>query len=176
MSGDDEREARGGGVMAGLLAPLRLPERAIRALEDLAEAAGNLGAMRDELRRVREQTTPLGDLLPALKSLEKNLGAPLRQVLEQTKPLAELLPALERVEKNLASRLDSMHETVDALQSDASSLNHTMTELARELAAMHKTLSGLKEDVTRITDRLPDPEEKRGPLKAARDVLTGNTE
>ena len=51
--------ARCGDVLAGLLAPLRLPERVGEALESLAEAARELGAMRAELVRVREQTEPL---------------------------------------------------------------------------------------------------------------------
>ena len=43
-----------------MLAPLRLPERVIDALDSLAEAAREVGPMRSELTRVREQTEPLG--------------------------------------------------------------------------------------------------------------------
>ncbi len=56
MAPDEEPEGRGGGVLAGLLAPLRLPERAMEALESLAGAARELTPMRSVLTRVREQT------------------------------------------------------------------------------------------------------------------------
>jgi len=62
---DTEREG-GGGLLAGLLAPLRLPERVMDALDSLAEAAREVSPMRSELTRVREQTEPLAELMPAL--------------------------------------------------------------------------------------------------------------
>ncbi len=60
MAADETAREGGGGVLAGLLAPLRLPERVIDALDSLAEAAREVGPMRSELTRVREQTEPLG--------------------------------------------------------------------------------------------------------------------
>ena len=129
--------------MAGLLAPLRLPERTLEALDTLVEAVENLGPMRSELTRVREQTAPLGELLPALEHLEERLG----------------------------TRLDSIHEVVAALENEDSHLNATVADLAREIGAMHKTLSGLQDDVQSVTNRLPDA--SRGPLEKARDVLSG---
>jgi len=129
--------------LAGLLAPLRLPERTLEALDTLVEAVENLGPMRSELTRVREQTAPLGELLPALEHLEERLG----------------------------TRLDSIHEVVAALENEDSHLNATVADLAREIGAMHKTLSGLQDDVQSVTNRLPDA--SRGPLEKARDVLSG---
>jgi len=129
--------------LAGLLAPLRLPERTLEALDTLVEAVENLGPMRSELTRVREQTAPLGELLPALEHLEERLG----------------------------TRLDSIHEVVAALENEDSHLNATVADLAREVGAMHKTLSGLQDDVQSVTNRLPDA--SRGPLEKARDVLSG---
>ena len=46
-------------MLAGLLAPLRLPERVIDALETMAEAGREVGPMRSELTRAREQTEPV---------------------------------------------------------------------------------------------------------------------
>jgi len=133
-------------VLTSLLAPLRLPERVIEALESLAEAARELGPIRTELTRVREQT----------------------------EPVAELLPALNNLEEELTRRLDGLQEVIVALEGDESHLNLTVRKLVDELAGLHKTVGGLQGDVERITDRLPDPEEKRGPLEAARDVLSGS--
>lgn len=161
MSPKEAPEEEGAGILAGLLAPLRLPERTLEALDAVVEAVGNLGPMRSELTRVREQTEPLGELMPALERL-----------VEQTEPLAELLPALERLEARLGARLDSVHDVVVALESEDSHLNSTVADLAREVAAMHKTLTGLQDDVQSVTDRLPDP--SRGPLEKARDALTGS--
>lgn len=45
---------------AGLLASLRLPERVVNAL---AEAARDVGLIRFEVTRVREQTEPLDEVL-----------------------------------------------------------------------------------------------------------------
>ena len=69
-----------------MLAPLRLPERVIDALDSLAEAAREVGPMRSELTRVREQTEPLAELMPALERLIK-----------QTEPVPEVLRAVEQI-------------------------------------------------------------------------------
>ncbi len=194
MSSKETPDDGGTGILSGLLAPLRLPERALEALEGLVDAAGNLAPMRSELTRVRKQTEPLGGLLPALERiieqtepLAKVLPAlervrkqtePLGELLpalerlrKQTEPLAELLPALDRLEERLGTRLDSVHDVVVALESKDSYLNSTVADLNRELAAMHKTLHGLQDDVQSVTERMPDA--SRGPLEKARDVLSG---
>ena len=160
MSPKETPDEGSAGILAGLLAPLRLPERTLEALDALVEAVGNLGPMRSELTRVRKQTEPLAELIPTLERL-----------LKQTEPLAELLPALERLEETLATKLDSVHEVVETLEAEDSHLNTTVADLARGVAAMHKTLSGLQDDVQSVTDRLPDA--SRGPLEKARDVLSG---
>jgi len=103
MSQEETPDDGGGGILAGLLAPLRLPERTLEALDTLVEAVENLGPMRSELTRVREQTAPLGELLPALEHLEERLG----------------------------TRLDSIHEVVAALENEESHLNATVADLAR---------------------------------------------
>jgi predicted nuclease with TOPRIM domain len=148
--------------LSGLLAPLRLPERTLEALDALVKAVGNLGPMRSELTRVRKQTEPLGELIPALERLHK-----------QTKPLGELIPALERLEESLGTRLDSLNEILVALEGDDSHLVASVGGLDRKVSAMHKTLSGLQNDVQSVTDRLPDP--NRGPMERARDALTGSS-
>ncbi len=167
MAADETTREGGGGMLAGLLAPLRLPERVIDALDSLVEATQELRPMRTELARVRKQTEPLGELLPALERLEERI----ERVREQTEPLGELLPALEHIEEALGTRIDSLHELLGALEGQDSYLNTTVVELHGEVCAMHKTLSGLQDDVQSVTDRLPDA--NRGPLQKAHDVLTG---
>ncbi len=112
-------------MFGGLLASVRLPERVLNAL---VEAARDVGLIRSEVTRVREQT----------------------------EPLEELLPALERLERGLEARLDSLCEVVGALENEESFLNQSVKELASELAALHKTVAGLQDDLQRVTDHLPD--------------------
>ena len=101
-------------MLDGLLAPLRLLERAMEALESLPGAARELALVRSELTRVREQTEPLGELLPALEKIESGLGA----------------------------RLDAVHEVVEALESEESFLNGSVRALGGEVKALHETLAG----------------------------------
>ena len=176
MAEEETAKDGSGGVLAGLLAPLRLPERAIEALDSLAEAARELAPMRSELIRVREQTEPLADLLPTAESIREQTDSLLpvaERISEQAEPLAELLPALEGLEGNLGARLDSVHEVVVALESEESYLNKAVKELSNQLQEMHKTISVLQDEVERITERLPDPNAS-GPLAKARDALTGS--
>ena len=65
---EDTPRDRSGGVLDGLLSPLRLPERALGALESLAGAAQQLGPMRSELTRVGEAIGPLPDLIERVRS------------------------------------------------------------------------------------------------------------
>lgn len=163
-------------MLAGLLAPLRLPERVVDALESLAEAAREVSPMRSELTRVRKQTEPLTELMPAVERLIKQTESvpevlrAVEQIRELAEPLSELLPALESVKKELGEQLARVQEVIVALEGDGSHLNVTAGKLVDELVAMHKTVDGLQEDVQSVTERLPDP--NRGPLQKAHDVLS----
>ncbi len=162
-------------MLGGLLAPLRVPERVVEALESLAVAARELGPMRSELTRVREQTEPLSGLMPVAEQLLENTERVLavaERISRQAEPLAELLPALKRVEEALGERIDSLREVVGSLESEESHLNKRVGELVGELRTMHQTVSGLQEDVEGLSERLPDP--SRGPIEKARDALTGS--
>ncbi len=121
----DEPGGRPGSVLEGLLAPLRLPER---VLNTLTGAARDVGLIRSEVTRVREQTEPLDGLLPAL----------------------------ERLERGLEARLDALGEVVGALENEESFLNKSVMQLARELGALHKTVAALQDDLQRVTEHLPD--------------------
>ncbi len=108
-----------GGVWGNLLAPLRLPERVLEALDELAE----LRAIRSELTRVREQTEPLGELLPALEGLNEDLG----------------------------TRLDALHETLAPVDERLATIERTTGELAGEIQALHETLRQVNEDIQRMS-------------------------
>lgn len=152
-----------------------MPERALRALESLADAAGQLGPMRSELTRVREGIGPLPDLIERVRRQTDSVPRLLptvQRISEQAEPLAHLLPALERLEESLGARLDSLHAVIVALEGDESHLNKAVMALGEEMEGMHRTVTTLQGDVQRITDRLPDP--SKGPLEKARDVLTGS--
>ncbi len=160
MAADETSRDHGGATLAGLLGPLRLPGRVIELLEALAEAARELSPMRLELKRVREQTEPLGELIPALERLIKN-----------TEPLSELLPALESLKQELKEQLEGLQEVIVELEGERSHLNVTAGKLVDELVAMHKTVTKLEHEVHTVTERMPDA--SRSPLEKAKDVLSG---
>ncbi len=145
MTEDEPQEPRAGGVLSGLLAPLRLPERVIEALESIAEAAKELPTMRAELVRVRELAEPLEQILPALDGVERSLG-------QRVDKMLDLVARMEGEESHMNKRIDAVLEAIREMQS---------------------IIEGLQDDIERITDRLPEPGEKRGPFEAAKDVLTG---
>ena len=92
----------------------------MEALESLAEAARELGPMRSELTRVREQTEPLAGLMPLAEHLLENTERVLavaERISRQAEPLEELLSALERVQEGLGERIDSLREVVGSLES-----------------------------------------------------------
>ncbi len=171
----EESEQRNTGILGGLLAPLRLPERVIQALESLAHAAQEVAPMRAELTRVREQTEPLANLIPALERLISNtkpvpeLGSVVEQIRKQTEPLTVLIPELERIVGGLGTRIDSLRDVVLELQSEEANLNKTVCNLVDELGEMHESIKELRGDVKSVTEHLPN---SRGPLQKARDVLT----
>lgn len=121
MSSDEASGGRSGSVLAGLLAPLRLPERVLEALDELH-------LMRSELTRVREQTEPLAELMPAIERLVK-----------QTEPLSELIPALDSLKKELVA----MHKTLDGLQDDVQSVTERLPDPSKgPLQKAHDVLTG----------------------------------
>ena len=158
-------------LLSGLLAPLRVPER---ALEALADAAGALREVRSELSAMRKQTEPLGELVPLTREL-KGIVEPMPPTVErisgQAEPLEDLLPALVRLEQAVVGRLEAAHETMKAIERDEARLNEQVETLCGEIGDLQRTVSGLKGDVEQITERLPDP--THGPLDKVRDALTG---
>lgn len=164
------------GVLGGLLDPLRLPERALKALESLAGAAQHLAPMRTELGRARESIEPLSGLVERTRDQTEQVPVMLpvvERISEQAEPLEQLLPALANLEESLGTRLASLHEVIVALEGDESHLNKAVITLGEQMEGMHATVRSLQDDVQRVTDRLPDPEEGGTLVDKAKDVLTG---
>lgn len=105
-------------MWADLLAPLRLPGRALEALDELAASARELRSIRSELTRVREQTEPLAELGPRLGRLNEDLGARLTALHELLAPVDERLVTIERTTAGLAGEVAAMHETLRGAQED----------------------------------------------------------
>ncbi len=121
------------------------PVRDVAALARLPKTAlEDLSAIRKEITRIRLQSAPLGELLPALDDLKHEL----------------------------VSRLDALKVVIAGLEGDDSHLNQSVVALGKQLAGMQETLRALQEDVQRVTERLPDPNAP-GPLGKARDLITG---
>lgn len=158
-------------LLSGLLAPLRLPER---ALDALAGAAADLSAIRSELSEMRTQTEALAELpelTRELRSLIEPMPPTVGRISAQAEPLEEMLPALDRLEQSVVKRLEATQETMKVIERDEARLNEQVETLCGEIGDLKRTINGLKDDVEKITERLPDP--THGPLDKVRDVLTG---
>ncbi|MCA1678478.1 MAG: hypothetical protein LC777_05765 [Actinobacteria bacterium] len=165
MSSDEASRGRSGSVLAGLLAPLRLPERVLEALDELRP-------MRSELTRVREQTKPLGDLLPALEHLEEVLAARLDAIHEVIVALESEESYLNRTSVELGAKVGALSDVLSPVDERLATLEATIGELAGEVGAIHETVRGLKDDIQRTTGLRGD----RGIMERARDALTGGNE
>ena len=192
----------GRGALGVLLAPLRLPGQAIEILESLAAAVGEVGSIRSELSRVREQTEPLAATAQHIAHQTDDLLAVAEQLSTQAQPLVEVIPALERIEEKLTTRLDAVHEVAAALAAEDSHLNKGVRDLGRSVetrfdglhevvAALEGNESHLNKGVDELGDKLVAmhetvvelkgdveritdrlPDPSRGPLDKARDALT----
>jgi len=153
---------RSGSVLAGLLAPLRLPERVLQALDELRP-------MRFELTRVREQTKPLPDLLPALEHLEEVLGTRLDAVHDVVVALESEESHLNRTTKELGAKVGALSDILAPVADHLATMERVIHDLAGEVGAVHETIVGVKDDIQRTTGLRGD----RGMMERARDVVTG---
>ncbi len=180
MSADGASGGLGGVLSVNLLAPLRLPERVLGALDGLAESARELGPIRSELTRVREQTEPLGELIDALEHVNQDLGGRLEHINQdlggRLDGVREVIVALEsdqshlnRTAAELGAKVGALHDTLAPLDERLAKIERTTTELAGEVGAIHETLRGVKDDIQRTTGLRG----QRGVMERTRDALTG---
>lgn len=170
-----ETSNRGAGsLLSGLTAPLRVPERALEALEAVSGAADALAEIRSEIISMREQNEPLAELVPLTEEIKAQIEPMppgVERISRQAEPLEELLPALERLEQAVVGRLETVHDTMRAIERDEARLNDQVETLCGEIGTLQENVSGLKGDLERITERLPDP--THGPLDKVREAFTG---
>jgi len=152
-------DRRGANVLTELLAPLRLPERLLEALDELRP-------MRLELTRVRKQTEPLAELLPALQQLEEALGTRLDAVLAVVAALESDGSHLNRTTRELGSKVEALSDVLAPVDDRLATIERAVGELVAEVGTMRETLVGVKDDIQRTTG-------ERGVMERARDVFTG---
>ena len=146
----DTSDGAGGSLLSGLIAPLRMPERALDALDAFSGAAAALADIRSELSTMREQNEPLAELVPLTKEIKAQIGPmppTVERISRQAEPLESLLPALERLEQAVVGRLEATQETMKAIERDEARLNAQVETLCGEIGTLQKTVSGLKDDV-----------------------------
>ncbi len=165
MATDETSGGRSGSVLTGLLAPLRLPERVLEALDELRP-------MRLELTRVREQTEPMTELLPALKRLEEGLGARLDAVHGVVAALESEESHLNSTTKELGAKVGALSDVLAPVDDRLDTIERTVQELAGEVRTLRETLVGVKDDLQRTTGLRGD----RGVVERARDALTGGNQ
>lgn len=159
-------------MLGGLLAPLRLPERVLEALDSLVESARELGPMRSELTRVREQTEPLPQMGTALDRMNDDLGTKLDGVHDVVVSMESERSHLNRTSIDLGAKVGALHDALAPVDERLASMERTVGELAREVGAIHETLRGVKDDLQRTTGLSGE----RGLAERARDALTGKND
>lgn len=161
-----EKDETSGGrsVLTGLLASLRLPERVFEALDELR-------AIHSELTRVRKQTKPLDDLLPALQSVEEVLGNRLESVYDVVVALEGEDSHLHRTTSKLSTQVAEISDLLAPVNGRLAILERTIHELARDVTSINETLSGVKDDIQRMSGLRGE----RGIMERARDVITGGS-
>ncbi len=152
-------------MLAGLLAPSRLPERVLEALDELRP-------MRSELTRMREQTEPMGDLLPALERLKDALDTRLDAVHDVVVALESEDSHLNRTSIEMGAKMGALCDVLDPVGDRLATMERAIHELKGEVEAIHETLVGVKDDLQRTTGLRGD----RGIVERARDALTGGND
>ncbi len=168
MSPDEKPADGGGGLLGSLLAPLRLPERVLEALDALAESTRELRPIRSELTRVGKQTEPLADLIPVLEGLRQDLGTRLDSVREVVQALESDESHLNSAVTDLSVKVSALNDVLAPVDARLATIEAATERLGHEVGAIHETLNGVQGDIQRITGLRGE----RGPMERARDALT----
>lgn len=152
-------------MWGNLLAPLRLPERVLEALDELAE----LRAIRSELTRVRKQTEPLAELPPALERINDDLGTRLDGVRDVVVALESKRSHLNRTVDGLGDKVSALHEVLAPVDERLATIERTTGELVTEVKAIHESLRGVDENIQRMSGLRGE----RGLAERARDRVVG---
>ena len=152
-------------MLGSLLAPLRIPERVLKVLDQVAESTSELGPIRSELTRVGKQTEPLAELIPALR----DLGTQLDTVREVVQALESDESHLNSAVTDLSTKVGALNDSLAPVGGRLAAIEATTDRLGSEVGAVHETLRGVQEDIQRITGLRGD----RGVMERTRDVLIG---
>ncbi len=161
-----------GGILTTLLAPLRLPERVLDALDELVESVRDVPAMRSELVLIRERTEPLADMIATLERINDGLATRLDAVLQVVTALESERSHLNRTVGGLHAKVDSLHEDLAPIDDRLVTLERTTKELAGSVNTIRDDVVGIKDDIQRVTGLRGE----RGMLERARDKITGGDE
>jgi chromosome segregation ATPase len=145
---------------------LRLPERVLEALDELAE----LRAIRSELTRVRKQTEPLAELPPALEAMKDELGTRLDGVRDVVVALESERSHLNRSVGGLSDKVDALHEVLAPVDERLTTIERATSVLAREVTAIHETVRDVNENIQRMSGLRGE----RGLAERARDRVVGS--
>lgn len=102
-------------MLGSLLAPPRVPGR---VMEALTEAGRELGLIRSEVTRVREQTEPLAELESEESFLNETVHEMTRELRAVHETLAGLQDDLQRVTEHLHGGRGPLQKVRDVLTSD----------------------------------------------------------
>lgn len=141
----------------------------LEALDGLAASVRDLGPIRTELTRIREQTEPLAELHAALERMNVDLGARLDGLREVVAELESDNSHLNRSTGELGNKMGELHDVLAPLDARLAAIERTTGDLAGEVKAIHETLAGVKDDIQRTTGLRGE----RGFMERARDTLTG---
>ena len=142
-------------MIDSLLAPVRLPLRALESVDLLADAARRL---------VRLEDAVLGHL-ESLDQQARGIGEDLAATREQVGSLHVHVTVLDRT----VTRIDGV---VAQLDDHVAALDSAMPRLEHQVATTRHTVDGLKAELKDLTEHLPEPDAP-GPIARARDAITG---
>jgi hypothetical protein len=142
-------------VIDSLLAPVRLPQRALESLDALGEAARRLVHLEDAV---------LGHL-ESLDQAGRDIAADLAATVADVRSLHSHVTLLEGGVTRIA-------DVVADLDARVASVDSAIPRLEREVTATRQTLASLKTDVEDVSEHLPDPDSP-GPIARAREAITG---
>ncbi|MDQ3720876.1 MAG: hypothetical protein M3350_08890 [Actinomycetota bacterium] len=137
-----------------LLSPLRLPERALQALDRIVE---DLGGLRE-------------DMAAELRPMRKHMAV----MRESTSRLPGGIEKIEESVSGLGGRLDKVHEAVGNVHADMSGLNAQVEALGKQLATMQVTLEDMKVHVEQVIEDLPGAS-GTGVVSRVRDAIGGDS-
>lgn len=144
---DDDDRTTDTGIMGALMAPLRIPQRVVADIEEIA--ASLRAFQRDAQRHLASVDENAGELVTAVAALRE----PLERVHERVSELQQLQQAVTL--------------RIDAVQDD---LNVRMRAVESEVRAMRSPIEQMARDVATVARVLPEPGD--GPFARLRDSLT----